>query len=92
MRSNKIYLWILLYMVAPILSVVVAATIAKATGSRLDEGDSHPCFVLGIDIGGLLYDMGVAGLFALITIPTGLIAIVVTYLVRVFWKRRAKGP
>ena len=88
MRNAKIYFWILLYMVAPILSVLVASGIANVTGSRLDEGDPHPCIILGVDIGVPLYCMLVAGWFVLITIPTGLLAIVVTILVRGFRKKR----
>jgi hypothetical protein len=67
-----IALWIFL----PMISVFVAAMIAKAWGCPLDEGSAHPCVVLGLDIGGLLYSMGVMGWLFLLTIPSGLIALV----------------
>ena len=69
------YLVIVLFAAAPILSVVIASGIAHAYGARLDEAGSHPCVVHGVDIGGLLYDMFVAGWFMLLTIPLGLLSI-----------------
>jgi len=71
------YLALVLFTTAPILSVMAASIIARACGAQLDEGSQHPCFVLGHDIGPLLYQMFVAGWFMLITLPTGLFAILV---------------
>jgi hypothetical protein len=68
-----IYLIIGLFTVAPILSVVIAASIAGACGCKLDEGDAHPCIVLGVDIGGVLYAMGLAVWLIPITLPIGLL-------------------
>ena len=70
-----IYLVLVLFTTAPILSVMAAAIIARACGAQLDEGSEHPCIVFGHDIGLLLYDMFVAGWFMLITLPVGLVAI-----------------
>ncbi len=77
-------------MVAPILSTMIASAIATAMGSRLDEGGSHPCIIFGMDIGELLYAMGVAFWFVLFTFPTGLLAIVVVIIVRGFRRRKAR--
>ena len=87
MRAAKIYLLILLYMLAPILCVLLASAVASATGSRLDEGNAHPCIILGCDFGWLLYALFVSGWFVFLTVPTGLLAIVVTILVRGFRRR-----
>ena len=77
-------------MVAPILSVLIASAIATATGSKLDEGSSHPCIIFGVDIGELLYAMGVAGWFVFVTFPTGLLAIATVIIVRGFRRRKAR--
>jgi hypothetical protein len=68
---------IVLWVSWPMISVFVAAVIASAWGCPLDEGGAHPCVVLGLDIGGLLYSMGVMGWLFIVTLPTGLIALVV---------------
>jgi len=70
-----VYLALVLFTAAPVLSVMAASTVAHAYGVRLDEGGVHPCIVLGHDIGPLLYDMFVAGWFMLVTIPVGVISI-----------------
>ena len=57
--------------VSPILSVLIASTIAFLNGCTLNEGASHPCTVLWTDIGELLYTLFVMGWFALITLPIG---------------------
>jgi hypothetical protein len=56
------------------ISVLIAVAIADLAGCPVDEGNVHPCVVLGRDIGSLLYDLFVTGWFFLLTIPTGLIA------------------
>ncbi|MCE2754287.1 MAG: hypothetical protein LW720_20710 [Pirellula sp.] len=70
------YVIIILYTIAPILSVMIASSIAQATGSQLDEGGAHPCIVFGFDIGGTLAIMFVMGWFALVTIPTGILSLI----------------
>jgi hypothetical protein len=71
------YLVLVLFTIAPILSVVAASIIARAYGVQLDEGSEHPCLVLGHDIGPSLYLMFVAGWFMLIALPVGFFAIMV---------------
>jgi hypothetical protein len=68
---------IILYTLAPVLSVLISSGIATALGAKLDESQTHPAYLLGINIGGLLSIMFIAGWLALITIPTGLLALVV---------------
>jgi len=78
-RTRKIvfvYAALALYALAPILSALLAGAIASATGARLDEGNSHPCIILGHDFGGLLYALFVVFWLAIVTLPTGLLAIV----------------
>src|SRR5690349_4635195 len=80
MTTRKIiwgYCLITLYSVAPILCVLISSGIASATGSRLDEAGAHLCIILGVDVGGVLAAMFVCGWFMLVTIPTGLIAMLI---------------
>lgn len=70
------YVFLILYTISPILSVLISSAIAGALGAQLDEGSQHPAYLLGVDIGGLLSMMFVMGWLALVTIPTGLIALV----------------
>ena len=69
-RRNKIRVYLLMIVIGllPLLSVFIAAQIALANGCRLDEGDVHPCMILGFDAGGILYTMGVLGWLMLVTI------------------------
>ena len=53
----------------PLVSVALSAVIAKALGCKLNECQSHPCKVLGIDIGPLLYSMHVMGWLMIVTLP-----------------------
>ncbi len=89
MGSRKTYWLILLYMVAPILSTLIAGGIAHATSSRLDEADPHPCLILGVDIGAPLCFMGMAFWLVIFTFPTGLLAILVVVISRGFRRRKA---
>jgi hypothetical protein len=85
-----VYLVLVLFTVAPILSVAIAGAVARFCGCRLDEGGPHPCILWGVDVGGLLYCMGVAGWFMLLTLPLGALAILAfTLELRRDRKRRA---
>ena len=66
-----IYVVLLLFTFAPILSAMIASAVASCCGARLDESGVHPCVILGVDVGGVLYKMAVAGWFALLTVPVG---------------------
>ena len=69
-----IYPVIGLFTIAPILNAMIAGTVARLYGAKLDEGDVHPCIIHGVDIGGLLYDMLLAVWFTPITLLIGLLA------------------
>jgi hypothetical protein len=75
-RNLLIYSVITLWTLLPILCVLVASAVASACGCTVDEGAVHPCFVFNIDIGTLLYTLGVMGWLGLVTLPTGAIAFV----------------
>lgn len=83
---------ILLLAALPVISVIIAGTIADANGCRVDEGSVHPCLVGGTDMGELLYTLGVLGWLMLLSIPAGLAAIgiwaVILLAHRFSWKRK----
>ena len=87
-----IFLLILAWTVWPVALVAVAGNIASANDCQLDEGSVHPCIVNGRDMGEQLYGMGVMGWFMLVTIPTGLLALVIygAILLVVWLVRRAR--
>ncbi|MEP6673410.1 MAG: hypothetical protein ABJF10_29955 [Chthoniobacter sp.] len=84
---------ILLVMLAPVGSVVLAGTLANAYGCHVDEGSVHPCVIAGADRGELLYTLGVLGWLMLLTLPAGLLACVVWLIVllvhRAAWRKRS---
>jgi hypothetical protein len=69
-----ILLVIVLFAVLPIMSVIASSGIASLADCQLNEARTHPCVILGIDLGGLLTFMFVAGWLALATVPIGAIA------------------
>lgn len=85
------YLCLIAWTFLPMVPPLVAGAVAAIFGASLDEGAVHPCVVLGCDIGGLLYAMGVMGWFVLLTFPTGVlgaVAFTIVVLVRRARKRR----
>ena len=72
----------------PILSVIIAGTIASWKGCTLHEGFVNPCVVNGRDVGETLYAMGVMGWFMLATIPLGASAFVLWTLIWLWRDRR----
>jgi hypothetical protein len=66
---------ILAVALAPLVSVMIAGTIAEANGCTLHEGFVNPCMVDGTDMGETLYAMGVMGWLMLATIPLGAMAL-----------------
>lgn len=75
-----VILLILLLGASPILSALVAGTIAEANGCELHEGFVNPCIINGEDWGDTLYTMGLLGFLAIGTLPIGVGAAVI-YLV-----------
>ncbi|MFC4639895.1 hypothetical protein [Deinococcus hohokamensis] len=79
------------YTFGPVLLLALGVSIAHWRGCRLDEGSVHPCLVLGVDLGGALYTMGMMGWIMLITVPTGLLVGALVggaALVRRAWNRK----
>lgn len=66
-------LWAL-YTFGPILGMLLSTAVAGWAGCELNEGGIYPCVVLGVDIGAGLNFLFVLTWFALVTLPTGLIA------------------
>jgi hypothetical protein len=72
--ARRLMIWALVAIVLlaalPVLSLVLAAAFASGFECTLNEGDIHPCVVLGLDFGQLLYIMSLGGLItALVAVP-----------------------
>jgi hypothetical protein len=80
---------ILLWMILPMISVFTASAIADASGCVLNEGSSHECIVSGTDIGDTLYTMFVMGWMFFLTVPTGLVALVLFTVI--VWVKRIRS-
>lgn len=68
---------IVLFALLPIISVMASSGIAALGNCHLNEARAHPCEIVGIDVGGLLAFMFVAGWLALMTVPIGAVALLV---------------
>jgi hypothetical protein len=78
---------------SPIAVTYTAGLIALLIGCDLNEASVHPCPLLGVNIGPLLYGMGLAVWFVSLTVLAGLLALVVLviiFIVRTLRARRAK--
>ena len=77
---------------SPVLSVLAASFVASWNGCTLHEGFANRCVMHGIDIGGLLYSMGILGWFMLITLPMGAVSLIAwTAVWLITRKRQAPG-
>ena len=77
LRNLLILIPILLWTIWPIILVAFAGAIASANGCELNETVINSCIVNGRDLGNTLYSLGVMGWFMLVTIPTGLLALLI---------------
>lgn len=77
LRNLLILIPILLWTIWPVLLVATAGAIASANGCELNEAVINSCIVNGSEMGQTLYSMGVMGWFMLVTIPTGLLALLI---------------
>jgi hypothetical protein len=78
---------------SPVAVTYTAGLIALLIGCDLNEASVHPCPLLGVNIGPLLYGMGLAVWFVSLTVLAGLLALVVLviiFIVRTLRARRAK--
>ena len=89
-RMIRALAMILLLGALPLVSLLLAVLFASAFGCQLDEGSVHPCVVLGLDFGDLLYPMAVGGWFVMFTIPLAGLALLVWLVVLavLLFKRR----
>ena len=86
---------ILLFALAPVISVLVAGWLAESNGCVLHEGGINPCMVGGSDMGPTLYTLFVLGWFMLATIPLGggalIVWLVILIIHRIAWGRMQKA-
>jgi hypothetical protein len=78
---------------SPIAVTYTAGLIALLLGCDLNEAAVHPCLLLGVNIGPLLYAMGLAVWFVALTVAAGLVALLVlaiVWFIRTVRARRAK--
>ena len=79
--------------ILPVMSVDLASWTAWLNGCLLNEVNTHPCRLMGLDIGGLLTSLFGIGWLMLLTIPLGSILILVwagTELVQFVRRRMAR--
>ena len=60
----------------PLCGLLLAGVIAKLPGCTLNEADVHPCNIVGVPIGPLLYALSTMGWLMILTVPLAAIAIV----------------
>ncbi len=77
LRNLLILIPILLWTIWPVILAAIAGAIASANGCELNETVINSCVVDGREMGETLYSMGVMGWFMLVTVPTGLLALLV---------------
>lgn len=91
-----IFLVLVLFTIAPVLSVFFTYGVAEANGCTVNEATIHPCMVLGADWGGFLYFTGMMGWLALATLPLGggaLLVLLVIFLIHYFaFRQKAPTP
>lgn len=75
MRVLRNYVFLVLFTAGPLISAYTAECIATAYGSKVDEAGEHSCVIHGVDVGLPLSIMFTLGLFGLMTIPIGSIAL-----------------
>jgi len=68
---------IILTAISPIFSAYIAGALANVFECRLETGIVQPCIVSGLDLGGILYSLGVLGWLNLANSPSGLLVLVI---------------
>ena len=82
-KSNKthyiifVYVKIVLLACSPIIVAMLAGFIGSCLGCNINEAGTDYCFRLGIPFGIILSVFGSAGWAAMVTLPAGVIALVV---------------
>ncbi len=81
---------IVLFALLPIISVMASSGIAALGDCQLNEARTHPCVIVGVDVGGLLTFMFITGWLALMTVPIGAVALLVWLAVAIVLVLRAR--
>ena len=68
------FVLIALFTLAPLISTLIASTMADALGCIVNEGGATTCMFRGSDIGQTLAELFVAGWLFFVTLPIGLVA------------------
>lgn len=87
----------LIFAVLPLIGMLAAGGLAGIGGCELNEGDVNSCILLGLDIGGPLYFLFVAGWFVFFTMPAGVLAAIVSLVVYIvtkilIWRQKRAIP
>jgi hypothetical protein len=76
----KTFRWIigslLLACSLPLCGLLLAGTLANVLGCTLNEADVHPCSILGVPIGPVLYALSALGWLMILSLPLGAVALV----------------
>jgi hypothetical protein len=89
-HKTLIALVILLAGFLPLIGAIAAGMLGNALGCKVDESDSHPCLLFGIDIGEILYSIFVLGWAFLLTIPSSFI-IFILYVFLILYRKIFKA-
>jgi hypothetical protein len=68
---------LVLFAIAPLVSVFIASSIAEAHGCALNVSRVHPCIVNGTDYGQTLLTMSMMAWMSLFTLPVGAVAFMI---------------
>lgn len=91
-KMALVLLAIVMFAVAPVLSVMASIGIASAYDCKVNEAATYPCMIGGMDVGELLATMFVAGWFGLATIPMGAVALLIWIATAVVLFARSRQP
>jgi hypothetical protein len=76
----KLFRWIIGSLILacslPLCSLLLAGTLANLLGCTLNEADVHPCTIVGVPIGSLLYALSAIGWLMIVTLPLGAVGLV----------------
>jgi len=77
-------LWLLLISIAlvviPVLAFVLSLVLSKILGCEVNEAGTSGCYILGIDIGDLLYALSMSGWLLMMTGPVAGLGIVLSFI------------
>jgi hypothetical protein len=78
MKYFRVRIFLALFVcLIPALSTGIAALISGLYNCKLNEGFANPCLVMGTDIGGILFEMGVMSWFMLLTLPAAAVLLII---------------